>query len=489
MKKTSILLSSLIILTACGGGNGGSGTGIIDKPDTPFVPQEDTIASSNAKITNMVSNSEYQVALFVSNKLGTDAESVGLGDIASRSVTTRGAFVPNVSGSLYYDKAAELVDMAKWLNQSDTSEGDIIAEFNKDKNKIKAALKLMDDMYCFVGGDAAETARRILEIRNAHSFDEPLQDLVSKTEVFNLKDVVFDTTAAGRITKLIFNVNKKTGKIESIEYPEAQAIMDEAANNNNDYTSIAIGPMERDGDTAFFVEHDYYEDGTPVEIKHEYISYARELGLKYSDFGVLKVDFSDIEGAEQFGVSYDPFAGGYTTKAVDNGRMKELAQNNEMKFTGLAKGTLTRFWIDENGQNYDIPIDENGLKDEAATLVFAADGTQTLSANFDNWYDVQMIKNDDGTNQFKVVGGTGGTDSRFHIQPEEGVKLPEHMIVGTNNGTTNERMEFVTGYYGDKGIPSEATGIVKYTFNPHPFEEDNPIGNINFMLGFGGTKQ
>ena len=176
-------------------------------------------------------------------------------------------------------------------------------------------------------------------------------------------------------------------------------------------------------------------------------------------------------------------------KAVDNGRMKELAQNNEMKFTGLAKGTLTRFWIDENGQNYDIPIDENGLKDEAATLVFAADGTQTLSANFDNWYDVQMIKNDDGTNQFKVVGGTGGTDSRFHIQPEEGVKLPEHMIVGTNNGTTNERMEFVTGYYGDKGIPSEATGIVKYTFNPHPFEEDNPIGNINFMLGFGGTKQ
>ena len=156
MKKTSILLSSLIILTACGGGNGGSGTGIIDKPDAPFVPQEDTIASSNAKITNMVSNSEYQVALFVSNKLGTDAESVGLGDIASRSVTTRGAFVPNVSGSLYYDKAAELVDMAKWLNQSDTSEGDIIAEFNKDKNKIKAALKLMDDMYCFVGGDAAE---------------------------------------------------------------------------------------------------------------------------------------------------------------------------------------------------------------------------------------------------------------------------------------------------------------------------------------------
>ena len=38
---------------------------------------------------------------------------------------------------------------------------------NPVQNKIKSALKLLDDMWCYVGGDADETAQRILERREA----------------------------------------------------------------------------------------------------------------------------------------------------------------------------------------------------------------------------------------------------------------------------------------------------------------------------------
>ena len=497
MKKNSILLSSLCILSACGGGSGGSGVAIPNKPDTPFVPQEDTIASSNAKITNMISNSEYQVTLFVSNKLGADAESVGLGNITGRGATTRGAFLSSHSGELDYDKAAELVNMATWLNQPDTSAEDIIAEFNNDRNKIKAALKLMDDMYCFVGGDASETARRILEMRDKNSFDAPLETLKSNTEVMNLKDVMFNTTAAGRITRLKFNVDD-TGKIVSLEYPDAQQIMDEAAGLENDYTEITIGPIPRVPDTDTFVEKIEHE-GQIFSFPRKYISYARELGLKYSDFGVLESDLRDAGG--DWGISFDPFAGGYETKEIDANRMTELAQNGEIIFNGLARGDVTYFWCDGpcNDENHYEPSIEGGLRDDNATLVFSPDGKQTLSANFTNWYNIQAIHNADGTNQFKIIGGDGGNDKRFHLNTDPNAPLLSDNGSLTNNGVTYERMNMYVGYYGKDNEPSEAVGLVKYQFTPSlktiedetgvgTHWEPDPNGNVSVSLGFGGKR-
>ena len=91
-----LCLAMVLALTACGGGSGGSGTpggDVIIPPSDAFVPQEDTIAESNAVLTSMVSNSEYQVALYVSNKLGDDAESVGLGKLKLRGDTNKRLFV------------------------------------------------------------------------------------------------------------------------------------------------------------------------------------------------------------------------------------------------------------------------------------------------------------------------------------------------------------------------------------------------------------
>lgn len=537
MKKISALCL-LTVLTACGGG-AGENTGAILPPSDIFVPQEDIVADSNAKLTNMVSNSEYQVALFVSNKLGEDAKLVGLENVTGRSATTRGAFIPNTSGSMDYDKAAELVDMASWLNKSDTSAEDIITEFNKDKNKVKAALKLMDGMYCFVGGDAEETARRILEMRGSHTFDKPLEDLIDKTEVLTLNNVdLYTAPWADTLIKLKFDVDEK-GRIKSIEYTDADKILEEKPG-----ADIAVGPMLRDGETAFFIETDkltkedmtddnpdgniispeYIKGDLTVNHKHEYISYAKELGLRYSDFGVLQTDFKNStfnedaltpEGQEKlreflaaWGVLIDPFIGGYTEKQIDTDTMKQLAQNGEIKFTGLAVGDVR--YRDEdayNGNGIDVPLTEDSMRDEEATLVVNNEGKQILTADFSkDWYKVQVIKNADGTNGFKILSGDGGADERFHLDADKLPNdIPDAVEVGNYIDSSDpeqihNQMVFATGYYGDDNNPSEAVGLVKYQYRPNglieiPNEggngshyESDPNGNINLTIGFGGKR-
>lgn len=468
MRNKSILLSSLFILSACGGGSGSPEVNMPNKPDIPFIPQEDTVASSNAKITNMVSNSEYQVALFVSNKLGTDAESVGLGNVTDRGATTRGAFIPSHSGELDYDKAAELVEMAGWLNQSDTSAEDIIAEFNKDRNKIKAALKLLDDMYCFVGGDAAETARRILEIRGRNGFDDSLANLQDKSEIMTLDNANFKAIfTSGVLNTLKFNVDKN-GKIVSLIVPDAEEIMETHPGSTVPDTEIV-----RQGNTNRFIYTDPDSNKWPMD----YISYAKDLKLKYADFGVLQTDLQELG----YGIRYVPFAGGYENKKIDTDSMIDLAQANDLTFTGIAQGDVTY-----NDGNKDIPL-AGGLKDENATLVFNKDGVQTLTANFDNWHNVQAIKSADGTNQFKIIGGTGGDDARFHMSSSSAGLKDEVTQEVANNPEANEVMVFNPGYYGDKNTPTEATALMQYQYSPKGNTSEGQIGAINVQLGFGGT--
>lgn len=469
MKKNATLLSSLLILSACGGGTGGS-VPAVKQPVVPFAPQEDVVANSNAKITNMVSNSEYQVALFVSNKLGTDAESVGLGGITNREATTRGAFVPTKPGNLDYNKASELLDMAKWLNQSDTSAEDIIAEFNKDRNKIKAALKLLDDMYCFVGGDAAETARRILEIRNQNGFDDSLADLQEKSEIMTLDNANFKAIfTSGVLNTLKFNVDQN-GKIVSLIVPDAEEIMESHPGSEVPDTEIV-----RQGDDNHFI----YTNKESNEWHMDYISYAKDLNLKYADFGVLKTDLQELG----YGIRYVPFAGGYENKKVATERMIDLAQANDITFTGIAQGDVTY-----NEGNKDIPL-AGGLKDENATLVFDQNGVQTLTANFDNWYNVQAIKSADGTNQFKIIGGTGGDDARFHMSSSSTGLIDEEFRPVEDTPGATEVMAFKTGYYGDNDTPSEATALMQYQYSPNADTPDGQLGAINVQIGFGGTAQ
>ena len=574
MKKIAIL-TSVLALAACGGGSG-SGSGgsapIIPEnpivPDTPFV---DTVADSNSEITGMVSNSEYQVARYVAHKLGDYASDVNL----SRVATTRGAFVPKTpTGDTDYDTARELVDLAAWLVDDTTSESDIVEMFNKstlDKNKIKSALKLMDDMYCFVGGDAVETARRIKD----KDFEKPLADLQQKTEIMTLDGVDLYTSQGERLK---FNVDKN-GVIISYEYPDYLVHNDDGSvnftryddNGNHEYPTEddTDGLIMRQDNTNVFVQentiplsamNDEDPDANIVSIENitdvnsdiivklydEYISYGKQLGLKYADFGIMKNDFKKAtfassglneagkqevrEFLDAWGVMITPFSGGYASKSISSEDMTALANNGDITFTGTAfEDVRYRDGVSYNGNGIDIPLTDDMMTDDNATLVFDNTGTQTLTADFsDNWYKIQAIQSADGTNQLIVFGDRNGDgdindDDRvtktFDVDGDGTIRtydftlatsasgltgdnnvMPEFDDQGNPFSTDTESMTFKTGYYGDNNAPSEATAPMRDSLdnssdwewvndngNWHP-NDNGGDGNINVELGFGGTR-
>jgi len=572
MKKIAIL-TSILALAACGGGSGGGGSAPIIPgnpiiPDTPFV---DTVADSNSEITGMISNSEYQVARFVAHKLGDYASDVNL----SRVATTRGAFVPrSPTGDADYDTARELIDLAAWLVDDTTSESDIVEMFNKstlDKNKIKSALKLMDDMYCFVGGDAVETARRIKD----KDFEKPLADLQQKTEIMTLDGVDLYTSQGERLK---FNVDKN-GVIISYEYPDYLVHNDDGSVNftrydddgNHEYPTEddSDGLIMRQDNTNIFVQentiplsamNDEDPDANIVSIENitdvngdiivklhdEYISYGKQLGLKYADFGIMKNDFKKAtfaasglneagkqevrEFLDAWGVMITPFSGGYASKSISGEDMTALANNGDITFTGTAFADVRyRDGVAYNGNGIDIPLTDDMMTDDNATLVFDNTGTQTLTADFsNNWYKIQAIQSADGTNQLIVFGDRNGDgdindDDRvtksFDVDGDGTIRtydftlatsasgltgdnnvMPEFDDQGNAFSTDTESMAFRTGYYGDNNTPSEATATMRYSLdnssdwewvndNGNWHHNDNGgDGNINVELGFGGTR-
>ncbi|MCQ2599520.1 MAG: hypothetical protein MJ187_04070 [Alphaproteobacteria bacterium] len=557
MKKLTIL-TSILAFAACGGGSGSGGHGGVVPGDIekPFVPVEDTVAKSNSAITSMVSNSEAQVVTYVVNKLGNDAESVELGNTA-RTATSRAAFVPSSSaGNMNYDKAKELMELAQWLGDDETTHADIVSLFNKsktDQNKIKSALKLLNDMYCYVGGDADETARRILEKRKATDFDKPMAELQQHSEIMTLDGVDLFTSQGDRLK---FNVDKD-GKIVSYEYP------DYLIHDDNGSVSFKDGyeyPMDDDMDgliirkdgTNLFVQEceiplsemkDEDPDLNIVSVKNitdpdgkivlklydEYISYGKQLGLKYADFGIMKNDFAKAEfdasgindaGKQEFrdfldswGVEMTAFAGGYASKKISDDDMATLANNGDITFTGTAvAGVRYRDGYAYNGNGIDVPLTDDLMTDDGATLVFNKNGKQTLTADFSNdWYKIQAIKDTNGTNQLVVFGDKNGDKiiddndrviKKIDVDGDGTVRTYDFTIATSPSGLTGEpdvvmsspqqdshKMTFTTGYYGNNKTPSEATATMHYQYGNWESDEHNGDGNINIELGFGGTRQ
>ena len=307
---------------------------------------------------------------------------------------------------------------------------------------------------------------------------------------YDLENVTFKTIpTSGVIADLKFHTDEN-GKITAIEYPDAERIMAE-----HEGSDVTVGPIERKGDTNVFVEHAVLDEavgdlpaGTVIDIPTEYISYAKQLGLKYSDFGVLKTDIAStgIPELQVWGTMNTPFAGGYNVKNVNNDQMNDIAQNGDMVFTGLAKGNVSYHDWNAGVGGADISL-AGGLTDEHATLTFAQDGTQTIAADFTNWARVEAVKAADGTNQFIVHQSYVGTESPWYIGTS-----PANL----RDGEMDEySMAMQTGYYGDNGTPTEGVGLVQYQHQwggQHYVEDEDRYdaeNHVNVDMGFGGTRQ
>ena len=477
MKKLAIL-TSILALTACGGGSGSGGGSAPIMPDAPVVPEApvtpenpdapvvpetqfvDPIAISNLEITGMVSNSEYQVARYVAHKLGDYADDVNL----SRSATTRGAFVPKKpTDDKDYDTARELVDLAAWLVDDTTSESDIVEMFNKstlDKNKIKSALKLMDDMYCFVGGDAVETARRIKE----HDFEKPLADLQQKTEVFDLENVTFVVAdimdTAGLRDKVKFKTDKN-GEIDNIILLYSE--------KDGTYSEEIAKRVKLEDDIDEF----HSDFGNAKHVVH---LFGYDQGMKFADFGYFERE--SYEDGEEISENVS-LAGGYETNIVE--------PQKTMTFKGRAVGGV-KTEHDFNGTEVEpLPLDA------MAELQFnAEDKSETLTMDFteDGWYNVTVqttgYNTAEQTTSITFDGGDNivSDEHKFQTVTADNKTFELHEA---NIGVNGIHGFVETKYYG-KGDPSEVTGIVAVRETTNADTENN-ARETTFSVAFGGIAQ
>ena len=313
--------------------------------------------------------------------------------------------------------------------------------------------------------------------------------------------------------------------------------------------AVALGLSENDGSIKVFdYEGDIRSiDNEPDPSKPEYFEYCHmeytkteeisyksyittegnQLNLAYSDFGMIKKDatYSDGSGKnisvfEGAGTEISVFAGGYESKKIDP---QNIASN--MNFSGKAIGAVNVIYGENEGSdvyNNLTPLELNG----DANLQFNADeGIQTVTATFDNWYDVTVTSAVGGTdnklklNNWKENSGTSN-DYKFRDQNQyDVVEFTTAKQLADDFNTATEAEDnyhsgpafgaFNVGYYGDDNNPKETTGYIYYEeargynstgLSKEDYLEQNPniesddeyydsFKNISVNIGFGGVRK
>ncbi len=177
------------------------------------------------------------------------------------------------------------------------------------------------------------------------------------------------------------------------------------------------------------------------------------MGMKYSDFGYVDVDWSEDGETvnEHFAI-----AGGYDVMRIE-------AENisGEKTFTGQATGNVSA---------NDAPM---AVETDDATLVFK-DGVQTLNMNFDNWYNVTVTSADGKNNiAFDDTEKNIAAGYKFKHNEYEDFTRVNHVTEGVSG-----RMN--TSYYGDKGNATEATALIS-------IDEKDGQNEVLFNAAFGGV--
>ena len=213
-------------------------------------------------------------------------------------------------------------------------------------------------------------------------------------------------------------------------------------------------------------------------------------GLRYSDFGHFTVDDYDFSFVYQ---------GGIENKKIDPSIMQTMGS---VVFNGSAAAELQHnyevngidVWDNEEGHygNRFIATDTG-----AATLTFN-NGTETINMPFNNWYTVNIQKTGDHIDSVHFTGDEKVQDENWRVMHRDieysasnidtghydGMHAPETSqghIDGAQVYSTATAM--ATTYYGDGGIPSEATSFIH-----HQDEYFNIHRTIWFDAVFGGTK-
>ena len=308
--------------------------------------------------------------------------------------------------------------------------------------------------------------------------------------IYDLKDVDFVMADEGFDGKMQFDINadKQITGVTILGDPEDAEDNDKsfARQNDNSFT----GPVTIGG-------------GQHVNGKLTYNSVANakreSLGLRYADFGTVRVDFYNNESDEYEELQHFVFIGGYDTAK----RIDENTIDSQKTFTGYATGAVVAV---RNGEDSG---DELFLDPAPATLVLN-NGTSTMTANFNKWYNVihEKSANDESitfnnyTNdddKFRMISDTTNNSftlrNRQYQEYEENEPLfdEQHQPVKANTLNSDIR------YYGDNGNPTESVGLIQIrdrggndanyvNINDYGDEHD-PRPEVRMNLSFGVKSQ
>ena len=397
------LLCSAVLLSGCL--ETGSGTPqhnpFKDRPNygadiNITKPYADTVAKENAEITNMYSRNAAMINDWVSYKLSgskfdvNESEYPGIIKIAQSLITASASDINSVDSDLLSPAMALLDSSMRRACASAENIGDCIVNWREN---------------------------------NAIQFATSANTLMNYTTELTVDNATLTATNGYQMK---FTIDPDTGEIDGMTLTRDSGDVD----------------LAKLGDSSTFYGSDI-ENGRVLEL--DYVSDAKQMGLSYSDFGLINIQ-SSMDSDHQVDAWLVPFAGGYATRQIDVANI-----DTDMTFTGRAVGTATKG---------DDSINLGGT----ATLNFKTGDTPTseLVANFDNWYNVTITQNGDAPNANFVFSGN---------PTETDVILTNTTGTGTMN----------VGYYGPAGSPTEATGTVQFT-------ETGVDNGVKMDMSFGATK-
>ena len=224
--------------------------------------------------------------------------------------------------------------------------------------------------------------------------------------------------------------------------------------------------MKRISDTEF----EFLRGTKKVRLKME--SFAKDVGLQYADISTLsgRGPWSTPENENDIPPNLNmPVIMGYQVKKISN---TDDLGTDEMVFKGVAVGTVANHYFDAEIDD-ESPHDyyQLAIKDDNAQLKFN-NGTETLNASFNNWYDIEVVKN--------------GDDVDFTYEnPDVNRDIPANAQFKFDSAhqPLDTQTQWTSNYYGNEEENKEATTMFRYV---QPYDED---AHVEVVLGFGGKEQ
>lgn len=388
--KKFMILTSLLALTACGGGSGGHpGERFQVRSSSNYLTATDEAAESNGKITSMKSEI-----------LSCNGNCQKIKD--------------RITGTPSHARSSTEQDGSNILTVYDLS--DVNFKFAEEGFDGDFKLVVNDD-------------KKIIAI-----------DMDIPTDEINTEKVDGYTSS--------YNITKKNRKILFNRDGEEKTFS--GFMNDDRYKEKNEGQNENNEDEI---------DGSNWELaKYTYNSKGGDLKLKYSDFGNIAIKIAKNQTNNDDARLV--FIGGYDEAKKINEINKDITK--EDKFTGYATGNVIAIRNgDGSGKNLNL--------DGTAQLVFNHTKQETtLSAQFNNWYDIVYTESGDNKSmEFSDTNKTINEDFRLISNTtvlNNKQNQIEYNYENMENGPAEEQVPHINSdirYFGDNGTPSEAVGLIQ----------------------------